>query len=208
MKNIVFIGGGEIGKGETEEIDSRIKTLALKGSSFVFFATAASDAKGYIETIKSVYGDHFNVVAATTEKGQLFSEDAIKNASVIYLGGGLTELLLEHFEEWNLVPLLTDAISKGVVVVGMSAGAQALSHCYIHEEADSMEVREGWGLTGMNACVLVHATEESFKKARAVYDENKLTCGLYGISESAALFSQDNNQQPFELGSGNVFKNT
>lgn len=208
MKNIIFIGGGEIGRGETEEIDSRIKTLAPKGSSFVFFATAASDAEGYIETIKSVYGDHFNVVASTTEKGRLFSEDAIKSASVIYLGGGLTELLSGHFKEWNLVSLLTDAINRGVVVAGMSAGAQALSHCYIHEETGSMEVRKGWGLAGMDACVLVHATEESFKKARAVYDENKLTCGLYGIGESAALFDQGSDHPPIELGSGNVFKNT
>ena len=199
MKNIFFIGGGEIGK---------IKTLAPKGSSFVFFATAADDAEGYIETIKSVYGDHFNVVAATTEKGRSFSESVIKNASVIYLGGGLTDLLMKHFEEWNLVPALNDAIDRGVVVVGMSAGAQALSHCYIHEEIDLMEVRRGWGFSDMDACILVHSTEENFKKAETVYSENKLSCGLYGIGESAAIFIRDNNQPPVELGPGYIFRNT
>src|SRR3989339_658435 len=115
-KNIFIIGGGEIAKGETQEIDESIMKSAIKGSSFVFFGTAAGDAEGYGEIINKVFGDYFNVTVATEAKGQEFSENAIKNASVIYLGGGTTKFLIDHFEKWNLVPLLREAIERGVIV--------------------------------------------------------------------------------------------
>jgi len=206
MKNIILIGGGEIGKGETKEIDLEIKKLAPRGSSFVFFGTAANDAEGYIKTIESVYGDYFDVVAATTEKGRHFSENAINNASIIYLGGGLTELLMKHFEEWNLVPILADAIDKGAVAVGMSAGAQALSQNYIHEEQNLMEVRKGWGLSDSHLCILVHSTKENFNDAKKVYNYAGLSGGLYGIAETAALLVQSGDGTAQKLGTGDIFK--
>jgi len=61
---------------------------------------------------------------------------------------------MDHFEEWNLVPLLVEAIDRGVVVVGMSAGVQALATWYVHEDVESQETKEGWNITGKSIGVL------------------------------------------------------
>ncbi|OGI34296.1 MAG: hypothetical protein A2259_05060 [Candidatus Moranbacteria bacterium RIFOXYA2_FULL_43_15] len=205
-KNIFIIGGGEIAKGETQEIDESIMKSAIKGSSFVFFGTAAGDAEGYGEIINKIFGDYFNVTVATEAKGQEFSENAIKNASVIYLGGGTTKFLIDHFEKWNLVPLLREAIERGVIVAGMSAGAQALVEWYIHEEDELYEIRKGWNLTAGSVGVLVHATEESFNRAKNLFSDSKYTNSkLYGIAEGAALVFGGNSSSFSKIGAGKIW---
>lgn len=205
-KNIFLIGGGEIAKGETQEIDEAIMKSADKNSSFVFFGTAAGDAEGYGDIINKIFGDYFNVTIATEANGREFSENAIKNASVIYLGGGTTKLLMEHFEKWNLVSLLHDAINRGAIVAGMSAGAQALAEWYVHEEDGLHEIRKGWNLIGSSVGVLVHATEESFNRAKSLFSNSEYTNSkLYGIAEGAALVFSENSSSFSKIGTGKVW---
>jgi len=205
-KNIFLIGGGEIAKGETQEIDEAIMKSAIKGSSFVFFGTAAGDAEGYGEIINKIFGDYFNVTVATEAKGREFSENAIKNASVIYLGGGKTKLIIDHFEKWNLVLLLREAIRRGVIVTGMSAGAQAIAECYVHEEDGLHEIRKGWNLLGSSVGVLVHATEESFNSAKNLFSDSEYTNSkLYGIAEGTALVFSENSGSFYKIGTGKVW---
>jgi len=168
--NLYLIGGGEIRNGETIEIDNTLKTVAPKGTNFVFFGTAAGDNQDYINSIKSVFNDHFNVIAPTIEDGPEFAHAAIKDASIIYLGGGTTELLLNLFEKWELIDSLHDALNHGTHLVGMSAGAQALSSWYIHENGNSMDLRQGWGF--LSVCVLVHANPNSIDRATKLWKIN------------------------------------
>lgn len=183
---IYLIGGGEIANGETKEIDNVIKQDATEKSSFVFFGTAAGDNAGYATAIQSVFGDRFNIVVATEEKGRKFAIDAINNSSVIYIGGGTTELLINLFEKWKLVDVLRQALKQGASIVGMSAGAQALSRWYIHEADSSMELRRGWGFVPV--CLLVHANKESAKRAIAFWqrDENAKCYNFLAIGECSA----------------------
>lgn len=167
---IYLIGGGEIARGETKEIDDIIKGETKEKSLFVFFGVAAGDSAGYIGTIQSVFGSKFEVVAATEEKGREFARGAINNASVVYLGGGTTKSLIDLFEKWELVTNLREVLKRGTNIVGMSAGAQALSNWYIHEDNDSMELRQGWGFVPV--CLLVHAKEETVEKARALWQRD------------------------------------
>jgi dipeptidase E len=167
--DIYLIGGGEISKGETEAIDVLIKSSARPGSSLVFFPTAAGDSQGYIDAIVAVFGDIFAVVSATKDKGREFAEKSLETASVIYLGGGETQLLLDLFEGWNLIPILRGALDRGATIVGMSAGAQALCSAYIEYGTDkSMGVRRGWGIVPFSC--LVHARSEFLEEAVGLYD--------------------------------------
>lgn len=205
-KNIFLIGGGEIAKGETKEIDEAIKKSASEGSLFVFFGTAAGDAEGYGDAINKTFGDYFDVTFATEAKGREFSEDAIKNASVIYLGGGTTKLLMDHFEKWNLVSLLIEAIDRGVIVAGMSAGAQALSDWYVHEDGEMQEIRKGWGIMGKSLGVLVHATQDSFERAQKLISASEYaTSKLCGITEGAVLLLDKNSGDSEEIGKGKIW---
>lgn len=205
-KNIILIGGGEIAKGETREIDEAIMKSASKGSSFVFFGTAAGDAEGYGDIIRKTFGEHFDVMVATEAKGREFSENAIKNASVIYLGGGTTKFLMDHFEKWNLIPLLVEAIDRGAVVVGMSAGAQALAAWYVHEDGESQEIRKGWNITGESIGVLVHATEDSFKRAQGLVSGSEyVNSKLYGVAQGVALLIDEKGSDFTKIGKGEIW---
>lgn len=205
LKNIFLIGGGEIAKGETKRIDAEIMHLKPRGSNFVFFGTAAGDSDGYAQAIESVFGEHFRVVVASEGKGKEFSKSAIENASVIYLGGGTTKVLMDHFENWELISLLKKAIEGGAIVAGMSAGAQALAMWYVHEEDGLQEVRCGWGLTGGSIGVLVHATEESFLRAKKLCKEKDISA-LYGVGEKSALMCDSEKKDVEKIGEGAIWE--
>lgn len=202
--SIYLIGGGEIRGGETHLIDEDIKSLAPVGSTFAFFGTAAQDNAEYSDAIKSVYGKKFKVLVPTEEKGREFAISAIKSSSVIYLGGGDTDLLMQLFSSWNLVEHLSAAVSRGVHVVGMSAGAQALSTWYIHEEGEAMEVRKGWGFASV--CTLVHANRDSLEKAELLWANfhGQDHYPFVAIGESAALRINSSGEQG--IGSGDIWR--
>lgn len=166
--SIYLIGGGELRNGETQQIDESLKSLAPKGSTFVFFGTAAQDSSEYAAAIASVFGGRFKVVVPTTKKGREYAIKAIRSALVIYLGGGDTDLLMRLFSEWDLIDHLSAARARGAHIAGISAGAQALSAWYVHENDDGIvDVRKGWGVVPIG--VQVYATQASFAQAKALW---------------------------------------
>lgn len=183
---IYLIGGGEVREGDTKLIDQDISSLAPKGAEFVFFGTAADDNRDYSKVITSVFGRHFDVKIAMKEKGRDYAISAIRSASVIYLGGGQTELLVELFSEWGIKDDLVTAVQKGAHIAGMSAGAQALSAYYVHEESDVLCIKKGWGL--VSGCVYVHASQDSLAKAKKLWTNHNTACDhpFIAISENAA----------------------
>jgi len=187
MNGIIYlIGGGELRDGDTQLIDEDIMSQAPKGSTFVFFGFAAQDSIDYAHTIRSVYVKKYSVVVPTQAKGRDFAIDAIKSAAIIYLGGGNTEQLMQLFSRWGLVEHLGAAIDRGVHVAGMSAGAQALSTWYVHEENDIFELRKGWGFAPFG--VLVHANPATYDKAKLLWSDHGMS-GAYpfvAIGEGAA----------------------
>lgn len=183
---IYLIGGGELRDGDTQLIDEDLMSQAPNGSTFVFFGFAAQDSTDYADTIRSVYGNKYSVVVPTEAKGKDFAVDAIKSAAIIYLGGGNTEQLLRVFAQWGLTEYLHVAIDQGVHIAGMSAGAQALSTWYVHEDNNIFELRKGWGIVPMG--VLVHANQASFDKAKLLWSEHGMNGShpFVAIGEGAA----------------------
>lgn len=195
------MGGGEIGDGDTLLIDEDILSLSPKGSAFVFFGFASGDSTNYASTIASVYEQKHNVIVPTEAKGRDFAIDAIKSADIIYFGGGNTEQLLRVFAQWGLVEYLRAAIGRGVHVAGMSAGAQALSAQYVHEDSNSFELREGWGIIPTG--VLVHANPTSFKKAKLLWSDHDMTYNFVAVEEGAAW--RINATKTTKIGSGRIW---
>jgi peptidase E len=198
-----LIGGGELRNGDTQLIDEDVLSLAPKGSTFVFFGFAAQDSTDYASTISSVYGDKYTVVVPTVTKGREFSIDAIKSADVIYLGGGNTDLLLQVFAQWGLIEHLRTAIDQGTHLAGMSAGAQALSTWYVHEDNDIFELRKGWSFAPYG--VLVHANPASYDKAKLLWSDQGMTdtYPFIAIEEGAAWRVSD--LEAIKVGSGNIW---
>jgi hypothetical protein len=200
---IYLIGGGEVRYAETHEIDEELKSLAPAGSTFVFLGFAAQDSSDYADTITSIFGDKFEVLVPTEKKGRDYAIDALKSASIIYLGGGNADLLMRLVAKWDLLIDLTAAIGRGVHIAGMSAGAQALSSWYICEDKGKFEARKGWGIVPV--CVQVHASQDFFDKAKASWIDSS-DAGIYtflAIGERAAWRVDSRNEQ--QVGSGAVW---
>jgi hypothetical protein len=200
---IYLMGGGELRDGDTLLIDEDILSLTPKGSTFVFFGFAAQDSTEYADTIRSVYGDKYIVVVPTEAKGRDFAVDAIKSAAIIYLGGGNTEQLMRLFARWGLVEYLRAAFDQGVHVAGMSAGAQALSTWYVHEENDIFELRKGWGIVPVG--VLVHANPASFGKAKLLWSDNDMTDKYPFVAIEESVAWRVGTLQASKVGLGNIW---
>jgi len=186
--NVILIGGGEIARGETAAIDQQIKSMKPAGTRFVFVGTAAHDAPGYAEKIAEAFGDHFDVQSPTVAAGRDAMQAALQQADVIYLGGGETARLVEQFTSWELVDVLRGSIDRGVVIVGMSAGALALAEWYIHDEDGEFEIRTGWGiLAGVG--VMAHAHAENQARAAELIQQSAQyqDATFYAIAEGEAV---------------------
>lgn len=203
MNGIIYLlGGGELRDGDTHLIDEDIMSQAPKDSTFVFFGFAAQDSTDYADTIRSVYGGNFTVIVPTVAKGRDYAINAIKSAAVIYFGGGDTEQLLRVFSQWELVDHLCAAIDRGVHVVGMSAGAQALCTWYVHEGTDIFELRKGWGI--VPGGVLVHAIPSSFDKAKQLWSDNGLINKHFFVAIGEGVAWRVCNQADSKIGLGYI----
>jgi cyanophycinase-like exopeptidase len=127
---IALLGGGEFSFGETEECDRA--WLGKTPAGAVGFVPAASDS--------SDYGKHFTVYL-----GEVFDRDVevipvyrardarrgknaerIEAVSAVYLGGGVTDHLLEAMAGSPAAEALRRRLESGGTIVAIAAAAQAL----------------------------------------------------------------------------------
>lgn len=118
---------------ETLQIDEYIANLAKARAgemraNALFIPTASHDFMPYYNTFHKVYTGLFNI--KTDVLLSVFKDvDAEKmrakfeKADMIYVGGGDTLFMIEHWKKIGLLPLLQEAYDRGVVLCGLSAGA-------------------------------------------------------------------------------------
>jgi peptidase E len=158
-KIIVAIGGGEIGRKkimpdgsilemptETKPIDFEIIRLSgKKNPKLLFLGTASNDAEGYIDAIQEHFGGRLGcTVSALKLSTENPTADQIKNAilgtDIIYVGGGNTVRMSEIWKQKGVDILLRQAYDKGIVLSGLSAGA----NCWFkHAVTDSAAIAAG-----------------------------------------------------------------
>ena len=142
-KQVIAMGGGGFSmEPENPLLDAYIVAQARKKSPAVcFLPHATDDAPRYC----------FNFYKAFTKLGtrptvlSLFTPPAVDLESwlleqdVIYVGGGNTRSMLALWREWGLDRILHRAYEEGIVLAGISAGA----NCWFEEcSTDSMPWRE------------------------------------------------------------------
>ena len=133
MKRIIAIGGGELREKTTLKIDEYIAKLAKERAgenraNALFIPTASHDYMPYYNTFHKVYTGGFNIktdVALTVFKEPDMEKMKTKfeKADVIYVGGGDTVFMIEHWKKSGLLPLIEDAYERCVILAGLSAGA-------------------------------------------------------------------------------------
>lgn len=133
MGKLVAIAGGEIGRPgttvETTKIDQEIIQLTGKNNPKVLFIpTASGDPQGYVDVVEKHFGERLGckvdtllLIGAKPSKSEI--EKKIFNSDVIYVGGGNTQKMLRVWRKFGVDTLLRHAFEKGVVISGLSAGA-------------------------------------------------------------------------------------
>ena len=131
MKKIVAIGGGENGhhntKYETAPFDKEIIRLTGKQKpSFLFIGLANNYPDYYFEVMDGIYN---GVYGCTTDylryeeiRNKEITSSKIKNADIIYVGGGNTYKLIRLFKMYDIDKMLIEAYNEDKVLCGVSAG--------------------------------------------------------------------------------------
>ena len=201
MKRIVAIGGGELRDNTTLQIDEYIAALAKehageKRANALFIPTASHDFMPYYNSFHKVYTGTFDIktdVALTVFKEpdmERLREKFLK-ADAIYVGGGDTVFMIEHWKKTGLLPLLEDAYERGVVLAGLSAGAI----CWFSDiYTDSLKAEDGTryamfkGLNWIKGIISPHYGQR-------MLDFDKIVCYnyqcAYGIEDNAALLIEN-----------------
>ena len=127
---LVLVGGGEFSFGETLEADRAWMAKAPAGP--VGFLPTASGSTDYGRHFATYLGDTFQREVRTIpiyrgrDARRTKNLQRIEEMAAIYLGGGVTDHLLETLAESPAAAALMRKLAGGGVVVGIAAAAQAL----------------------------------------------------------------------------------
>ena len=200
-KRIICIGGGELKTKETLKIDGYIAALAKEHAGDrraygLFIPTASHDSMPYFNSFRKTYTSEYDIKAdvALTVYGEMNMEkiaDKFQKADFIYVGGGDTVFMLEHWKKSGMLKLIRDAYNRGVILCGLSAGAI----CWFETMySDSAQARgEGEyalypGLNWIKGIISPHYGQR-------MLDFDKIVCYnypcAYGIEDNAALLIED-----------------
>lgn len=128
---IVAIGGGHIGEAnyeyELDLIDKKIVELSGKEKpNFLFIGLANKYPDSYYDKIKNIYkklGCVTGKISNKTLTHMEVVEKKINEADIIYIGGGDTYKLMRAVKDNGIDKMLDDALKRGCVMSGISAGA-------------------------------------------------------------------------------------
>src|ERR1700722_9005940 len=137
IKQIIAIGGGGFSKfGDYSPKNLLIEEYILKQTgkerpSICFIPTASGEAPKYIVDFYRAFGtfdcrtSHFSLFEPPTADIEAF----FLEKDAIYVGGGNTKSLIALWKEWQLDQCLKKAYEHGVLLSGISAGA----NCWFEE---------------------------------------------------------------------------
>lgn len=201
MKRIVAIGGGELKERTTLKIDEYLASLAKarageRRANALFIPTASHDFMPYYNSFHKVYTGTFDIktdVALTVFKEADLDrlKEKFEKADLIYVGGGDTVFMIEHWKRSGILTLIEDAYERGVTIAGLSAGAI----CWFEDiYTDSLKTDDGAqyamfkGLSWIKGVISPHYGSR-------MLDFDKIVCynykQAYGVEDNAALVIED-----------------
>ena len=202
MKRIIAIGGGELRERTTLKIDEYLATLAKEHAgenraNALFIPTASHDFMPYYNTFHKVYTGIFNIktdVALTVFKDvdREKLQAKFEKADLIYVGGGDTVFMIEHWKKTGMLELLKAAYERGVIIAGLSAGAICwFTDMYTDSEA---ALGEGEKYAMFEGLGWIEGKISPHYGSRML-DFDEIVCYnfdcAYGIEDNAALIIED-----------------
>ena len=191
MAKYMLIGGGEIGRGNTEYETARIdeeivKMTGKEKPNFLFIGLASSFSDSYYDTMKKIYRELGCDCNYLKKKNILNNpdivENKIKNADIIYVGGGDTVKLLDDLKNYGIDQLLAN-VSENAVIAGLSAGAIMISKSgfsdslILRGEANDYTFIEGLNFVDFDVCPHYSSGDRKEKLMESIKNStNKVIC--------------------------------
>ncbi len=166
-KNIIALGGGGFSmEPENTALDLYVLRAAEAARPKVcFLPHAASDEARYCLNFFTAFARY----DCTPSSLSLFTtppkenmESFLHEQDVIYVGGGNTKSMLAVWREWELDRILRSCYEHGVVLAGVSAGANCWFDAYITDSASQElgALTNGLGLIGGTFCPHYNGEEQ------------------------------------------------
>lgn len=187
------IGGGELRLLETLAIDREIVEATGKGRpNAVFIGTASGDAPLYFEIFSEVYGGQLGCQTRQLIVGEGLEQEILDWADLVYVGGGNTMRMVDLWRSHGVDKLLRRRFEEGMVVSGLSAGANCWFQYYNTDSptfegaAPGTTIRAG-GLGWFEFSLCPHFIREPFRR-EAFIDMMKSTPGIgIAVDDGAAI---------------------
>lgn len=218
MAKFMLIGGGNVGRGhteyETEMIDKEIVKMTNKDNpNFLFIGLASSFSDSYYDTMKKIYKELGCECAYLKKKNILNNPDIVKNkikdADIIYFCGGDSIKLVNDLKEYEIVPLLKEAIEEDTVIAGMSAGAiMACQDGYsdslkLRDESDKYEFVPGLNFLNISFCP--HYELDGDKARELEIDLKNSSKKVLAVSDKCAVKIIDDKYEIIKNNDSNVY---
>ena len=187
----VLLGGGDLKAKETLPLDRKIAALAAphageKRPCALFIGTASHDFMPYYNTFHKTYtgelGWKTDVALTVFHQPDAEKLDAkFAAADLIYVGGGDTLFMLDHWQKTGLGNRILEAYRRGVVVAGLSAGAicwfeQMYTDSVVDGAPTPYSFHPGLGILPGGACPHYNHRQPDFDAACPQKDRSNWLC--------------------------------
>ena len=196
-KQIIAIGGGGFGRNPGDGVIEQyiLDQTGKEKPNICFIPTATGDNEAYKVNYYSTFSKldcnpiHLDFFKRTPDLEQL-----IPQQDAIFVGGGNTKSMLAVWKDWNLDKLLKDAYEKGVVMSGVSAGANCwFERAVVDSWEEDLRVIDCMGFVKGNCCP--HYDEEPQRRpAVKKFLEDGLVDSFYSVEGNCALHIKNDDE--------------
>jgi aminopeptidase N len=196
-KQIIAIGGGGFGRNPGDGVIEQyiLDQTGKEKPNICFIPTATGDNEAYKVNYYSTFSKldcnpiHLDFFKRTPDLEQL-----IPQQDAIFVGGGNTKSMLAVWKDWNLDKLLKEAYEKGVVMSGVSAGANCwFERAVVDSWEEDLRVIDCMGFIKGICCP--HYDEEPQRRpAVKTYLEDGIIDSCYSVEGNCALHIKNDDE--------------
>ena len=196
-KQIIAIGGGGFGRNPGDGVIEQyiLDQTGKEKPNICFIPTATGDNEAYKVNYYSTFSKldcnpiHLDFFKRTPDLEQL-----IQQQDAIFVGGGNTKSMLAVWKDWNLDKLLKEAYEKGVVMSGVSAGANCwFERAVVDSWEEDLRVIDCMGFIKGICCP--HYDEEPQRRpAVKTFLEDGIIDSCYSVEGNCALHIKNDDE--------------
>ena len=196
-KQIIAIGGGGFGRNPGDGVIEQyiLDQTGKEKPNICFIPTATGDNEAYKVNYYSTFSKldcnpiHLDFFKRTPDLEQL-----IPQKDAIFVGGGNTKSMLAVWKDWNLDKLLKEAYEKGVVMSGVSAGANCwFERAVVDSWEEDLRVIDCMGFIKGICCP--HYDEEPQRRpAVKTFLEDGIIDSCYSVEGNCALHIKNDDE--------------